>query len=76
VLLLWEDRGCEPPALLGDPAEVCVTQKPDSPQLLCEAVEELLSRKPVSVSKSGAGGNADAMPSVAAVRPLAAGVAA
>jgi CheY-like chemotaxis protein len=76
VLLLWEERGCDPPALLGNPAEVCVTQKPDSPQLLCEAVEELLSRKPVLVSNSGAGGNADAMPSVAAVRPRAAGVAA
>jgi DNA-binding NtrC family response regulator len=76
VLLLWEERGCDPPALLGDPAEVCVTQKPDSPQLLCEGVEELLSREPVSVSNSGAGGNADAMPFVAAVDPLAAGVAA
>jgi DNA-binding NtrC family response regulator len=76
VLLLWEERGCDPPALLGDPAEVCVTKKPISPQLLCEAVEELLSREPVSVSNSGAGGNADAMPSVAPVRPLAAGVAA
>jgi DNA-binding NtrC family response regulator len=76
VLLLWEERGCNPPALLGDPAEVCVAQKPNSPQLLCEAVEELLARKPVSISDSGAGGNADAMPSVAAVRPLATGVAA
>ncbi len=76
VLLLWEERGCDPPALLADPAEVCVTKKPDSPQLLCEAVEELLLRKPVSISNAGAVGNADAMPSVAAVRRIATGVAA
>jgi hypothetical protein len=43
---------------------------------LREALEELLSRQPVSASDSGAGGNADGIPSGAPVRPLAVDVAA